>query len=118
MDGNTDNAEHQAPYQTANQRLPEHMACCLEIVGTNKMCHLNRETHIGCRGESAHEPGGGFYQSNGGRSFFAQMTNHGCVDDKHDRGRNLGKDRGNTQTHNEAKLFASRHCESVANIRK
>ena len=58
MDAHTHQGEHQAERQTAYQGMAIYLACPPEIVGTDEMSHLHRESRSSCRKQTSDEPSG------------------------------------------------------------
>ena len=116
MDGDTADGEQEAPEQTADQGLAQHSPGGLEIVGSDEVGHLYGESHVGRRGQSAHQPGGGLDESDGRRGLLAEMTDHRSVDEEHDGSRELCQDAGDTQVDDKPELVAPGHRPAFADV--
>ena len=118
MNDDADEGEHQSPQEGAYQRLSQHALGFFKVLGSNVVGHLYGETQVDGRAQSAHQPGGAFYQAYRCGGVLAKMSHHRIVDEEHDGGRNLGQDRGYGELHNEFDFLIAGHGPSVADIGK
>ena len=70
--GQCHTTQHKSENRCRHDALAEHFTGLTEIVGTDEMRYLHRESKGDSRGKRTEEPHGGFHQANGCRSLSTQ----------------------------------------------